>query len=145
MRNLPDEFLWSREETDNTAGNIQAKLVTEPELWTKLGRNAKLNEKQKWSHEKLHLDNARKNCEGSISSTRRTRNLRRPSRMLARNWKHQVLTNPNPREDDAKPNSLNSRRKLRMVLLEQVSFHSSFTHHPDAAGADDRRQRHEVE
>ena len=31
------------------------------------------------------------NCEGSISSTRRTRNSRRPSRMLARNWKHQWL------------------------------------------------------
>ena len=31
------------------------------------------------------------NCEGSISSTRRTRSLRRPSRMLARNWKHQWL------------------------------------------------------
>ena len=31
------------------------------------------------------------NCEGSISSTLRTRNLRRPSRMLARNWKHQWL------------------------------------------------------
>ena len=31
-----------------------------PELWTKLGRNAQLKEKQKWSHEKLHLDNARK-------------------------------------------------------------------------------------
>ena len=29
------------------------------------------------------------NCEGSISSTLRTRKLRRPSRMLARNWKHQ--------------------------------------------------------
>ena len=31
-----------------------------PELWGKMGRNAKLKEKQKWSHEKLHLDNARK-------------------------------------------------------------------------------------
>ena len=31
------------------------------------------------------------NCEGSISSTLRTRNLRRPSRMLVRNWKHQWL------------------------------------------------------
>ena len=29
-----------------------------PEL--KLGRNAKLKEKQKWSNEKLHLDNARR-------------------------------------------------------------------------------------
>ena len=31
-----------------------------PELWTKLGRNAKLREKQKWSHEKPKLDNVRK-------------------------------------------------------------------------------------
>ena len=31
-----------------------------PELWTKLARNAKLKEKQKWSEEKLHLENARK-------------------------------------------------------------------------------------
>ena len=31
------------------------------------------------------------NCEGSTSSTLRTRNLRRPSRMLERNWKHQWL------------------------------------------------------
>ena len=29
-----------------------------PELWTKLGRNAKLREKQKWSNEKPKLDNA---------------------------------------------------------------------------------------
>ena len=31
-----------------------------PELWTKLGRNAKLKERQKWSHEEPKLDNARK-------------------------------------------------------------------------------------
>ena len=31
-----------------------------PELWTKLGRNAKLKERQKWSHEKPQLDNARR-------------------------------------------------------------------------------------
>ena len=30
------------------------------ELWTKLGRNAQLKVRQKWSHEKPHLDNARK-------------------------------------------------------------------------------------
>ena len=29
-----------------------------PELWIKLGRNAKLKERQKWSHEKTKLDNA---------------------------------------------------------------------------------------
>ena len=31
-----------------------------PELWEKMGKNAKLKEKQKWSHEKIHLENARK-------------------------------------------------------------------------------------
>ena len=31
-----------------------------PELWEKMGKNAKLKEKQKWSHEKPHVDNARK-------------------------------------------------------------------------------------
>ena len=31
-----------------------------PELWKKMGKNAKLKEKQQWSNEKLHLDNARK-------------------------------------------------------------------------------------
>ena len=31
-----------------------------PELWKSVGKHAKLKEKQKWSNEKLHLDNARK-------------------------------------------------------------------------------------
>ena len=31
-----------------------------PELWTKLGRNTQRKERQKWSHEKPKLDNARK-------------------------------------------------------------------------------------
>ena len=31
------------------------------------------------------------NCEGSTSLTRRIRNSRKPSRMLVRNWKHQLL------------------------------------------------------
>ena len=31
------------------------------------------------------------NCEGSISLTRRTRNSKRPLRVLVRNWKHQWL------------------------------------------------------
>ena len=30
-----------------------------PELWEKMGKNAKLKERQKWSHEKPQLDNAR--------------------------------------------------------------------------------------
>ena len=31
-----------------------------PELWKSMGQHAKLKEKQKWSNEKLHLENARK-------------------------------------------------------------------------------------
>ena len=31
-----------------------------PELWENLRKNAKLKERQKWSDEKLHLENARK-------------------------------------------------------------------------------------
>ena len=31
-----------------------------PELWKTMGKNAKLKERQKWSNEKLHLENARK-------------------------------------------------------------------------------------
>ena len=31
-----------------------------PELWKSIGKHVKLKEKQKWSDEKLHLDNARK-------------------------------------------------------------------------------------
>ena len=47
-------------------GEIDEKQLTSrpdylwPELWDKMGKNAKLKEKQKLSHEKLHLDNARK-------------------------------------------------------------------------------------
>ena len=61
-----------------------------PELWKSMGKNAKLKEKQKWFEEKLHLENDRK-LEGSISSTRRTRNSREPSRTRVRSWKLQWL------------------------------------------------------
>ena len=54
----PNGFLWSR-------GRLTRKQLTSrpdhlwPELWEKIGKNAKLKEKQKWSHEKPHLGNAR--------------------------------------------------------------------------------------
>ena len=47
-------------------GDLSRKQLTSrpdhlwPELWEKMGKNAKLKEEQKWSHEKLHLDRARK-------------------------------------------------------------------------------------
>ena len=55
----PDVHTWSGE-------RLTRKQLTSrpdhlwPELWTKLGRNAKLREKQKWSIEKPKLVNARR-------------------------------------------------------------------------------------
>ena len=54
----PDGYMWSE-------GRLTRKQLTSrpdhlwPELWKKMGKNAKLKEKQKWSNEKLHLENAR--------------------------------------------------------------------------------------
>ena len=55
----PNGFMWS-------GGRLTRKQLTSrpdyprPDLWTKLGRNAQLKERQKWQHEKPKLDNARK-------------------------------------------------------------------------------------
>ena len=55
----PDGYMWSE-------GRLTRKQLTSrpdhlwPELWKSMGKHAKQKEKQKWSHEKLHLDNARK-------------------------------------------------------------------------------------
>ena len=55
----PDGYMWS-------GWGLTRKQLTSrpdhlwPELWTKLGRNAQLKERQKWSHEKSKLDNAGK-------------------------------------------------------------------------------------
>ena len=55
----PDGYMWSGE-------RLTRKQLTSrpdhlwPELWKSMGKHAKLKEKQKWSEEKIHLDNARK-------------------------------------------------------------------------------------
>ena len=55
----PDGYTWS-------GRRLTRKQLTSrpdhlwPELWKSMGKNAKLKEKQKWSEEKLHLENARK-------------------------------------------------------------------------------------
>ena len=62
-----------------------------PELWIKLGRNAKLQE-NKDGPMKNQNSQMLEDYEEFISLTlRRTRKSKRPSRMLARNWKHQWL------------------------------------------------------
>ena len=53
----PDGYMWSGERL------TRKQLTSRPdhlwtELWTKVGRNAKLKEKHKWSNEKPKLDNA---------------------------------------------------------------------------------------
>ena len=55
----PDGYMWS-------GGRLTRKQLTSrpdhfwPEIWKTMGKHAKLKEKQKWSNEKLHLENARK-------------------------------------------------------------------------------------
>ena len=55
----PNRKMWSEE-------RLTRKQLTSrpdhfwPELWKSMGKHAKLKEKQKWSNEKLHLENARK-------------------------------------------------------------------------------------
>ena len=54
-----DGYVWSGE-------RLTSKQLTSrpdhlwPELWKSMGKHAKLKEKQKWSEEKLHLENERK-------------------------------------------------------------------------------------
>ena len=55
----PDGYMWSGERL------TRKQLTSRPdhswsENWKSMGKHAKLKEKQKWSNEKLHLDNARK-------------------------------------------------------------------------------------
>ena len=55
----PDGYMWSGE-------RLTRKQLTSrpdhlwPELWKSMGKHAKLKEKQKWSDEQLHLENAGK-------------------------------------------------------------------------------------
>ena len=68
----PDGSLWSEEEIIT-----RNQLTSRPDhqwtdLWKSMGKHAKLKEKQKWSDEKI------------LSSTRRIRNSRKPSRTRVR-------------------------------------------------------------
>ena len=85
----PDVYMWSgRRMTRRQATSGPDHLW--PELWINLGRNAKLKKKQS-GHMKSSILTTHEKYEGSISLIRKTRNLRRPSRMLVRIWKHQLL------------------------------------------------------
>ena len=58
-KKAPDGYMWS-------GWRLRRKQLTSrpdhlwPELWKSMGKHAKLKEKQKWSEERIHLENARK-------------------------------------------------------------------------------------
>ena len=53
----PDGYMWSGERLTRRQVTSRPDHLR-PELWIKLGRNAELKEKHKWSNEKPKLDNA---------------------------------------------------------------------------------------
>ena len=55
----PDGYMWSGERLTRKQQTSRPDHLW-PEIWKTMGKNAKLKEKQKWSNEKLHLENARK-------------------------------------------------------------------------------------
>ena len=88
----PDGHMWSGE-------RLTRKLLTSrpdhlwPELWKTMGKNAKLKEKQKWSEDKIHLENARK-LQGIYFIDPRTQNSRKPSRTRVRKlWEWWIQQN----------------------------------------------------
>ena len=54
----PDGYMCSRRRLTRKQLTSRPDYLW-PELWEKMGKNAKLKERQKWSHEKPQLDNAR--------------------------------------------------------------------------------------
>ena len=58
-KKYPEGNMWSgerltRKQLTSRPGHLW------PELWKSMGKHSKLKERQKWSHEKPQLDNARK-------------------------------------------------------------------------------------
>ena len=54
-----DGYMWSGDRLTRKQLTSRSDHLW-PELWEKMGKNAKLKERQKWSHEKPQLDNAPK-------------------------------------------------------------------------------------
>ena len=55
----PEGYMWSGRRLTRKQQTSRPDHLW-PELWKSMGKHAKLKEKQKWSNEKLHLDNTRK-------------------------------------------------------------------------------------
>ena len=85
----PEGFLWSGERLTRKQRTSRPDHLW-PELWRKWDRMPSWR-RSKSGLRKSSILKTHENCEGSISSTRRIRNSKKPSRMLARNWKRQWL------------------------------------------------------
>ena len=79
-----------REEINEKTAYIQARSFMARTL-AQNGKECQAEGEVKRGHMKSFTSTTHENCQGSISSTLRTRNSKKPSRMLARNWKHQLL------------------------------------------------------
>ena len=55
----PDGYMWSAERSTRKQLTSRPDHLW-PELWKSMGKHAGVKEKQKWSNEQLHLENARK-------------------------------------------------------------------------------------
>ena len=55
----PDGYTWSGDRLTRKQQTSRPDHLW-PELWKSMGKHAKLKEKQKWSEERIHLENARK-------------------------------------------------------------------------------------
>ena len=88
-KKLPEGFMWSGRRLTRRQLTSRPDHLW-PELWKTMGKKANLKEKQKWSNEKLHLENARK-LRGIYFIDPEDKEFKETSRMLVRNWKHQLL------------------------------------------------------
>ena len=88
----PDGYTVVRGEIDEESSLHPGQIIILwPDLWKSMGKHAKLNQKQKWTEEKIHLENASK-LRGIYFIDPRIRNSKHPSKtQVIRSWKHQWL------------------------------------------------------
>ena len=85
----PNGYMWSGRRLTRKQLTSRPDYLW-PELWDKMGKNAKLKEKQKWSHEKPKLDNVR-NLRGIYFIDPQDKEFKETIKNAPRNWKHQWL------------------------------------------------------
>ena len=117
---LPEGHMWSgRRLTKRQVTSRPDHLW--PELWIKLGRDAKLKERQS-GHMKNRNSIMPEDYEEFISLTLRTRNSKRPLRMLARNWKHRWLPLCLPR----RARKAIMEKPVARLMISSLSLHVSW-------------------